>query len=130
MNEKFLDWLNRELGERSWSKSELARKSGRVPSTVSKILNGQNKPGIDFCVGVAQAFGYPPEVVLRKAGIIPIPPSEKNPRYRQLIEIASYLESEELENAVEYLSWRLQLQEKRKSSAGQEIANHNGFLSC
>lgn len=71
MDTDFDAWLIRELNERGWSNSELARRAGVVPSTVSMILSGQKRPGLEFCVGVARALRMPPEVVLRRAGLLP-----------------------------------------------------------
>jgi len=76
MNKEFVDWLIAEIEERDWSNSELARRAGISQSTVSMIIGGQNKPGLDFCVGVARAFKVPAEYVLALAKLIPSIPEE------------------------------------------------------
>jgi transcriptional regulator with XRE-family HTH domain len=71
MDTEFVTWLIEEMEQRGWNNSELARRADVVPSTVSMIVSGQKRPGLDFCTGVARAFRMPPEIVLRKAGILP-----------------------------------------------------------
>ena len=68
---EFSDWLTRELGERGWSNSELARRAGVVPSTVSMAISERNQPGEKLCRGIAHAFGIPPIEVFQLAGILP-----------------------------------------------------------
>lgn len=73
---EFADWLMAELRLRGWNSSELARRAGIAPSTVSVVLGNQSHPGLEFCVGIARAFGQPPEDVLRLAGLLPsLPPA-------------------------------------------------------
>lgn len=71
MVNEFITWLTKELNDRGWTNSELARRSELVPSTVSMVISGKTNPGLEFCLGVARAFGLPPEAVLRKAGLLP-----------------------------------------------------------
>lgn len=73
--DEFVTWLTEELDERGWTGSELARRAGLVPSTVSTVITGAKRPGLDFCVGVSRALGVMPEQVLRLAGLLPpVPP--------------------------------------------------------
>ncbi len=65
----FSVWLNQELETRGWSRSEAARRGNVSASMFDKVINGQAKPGIDFCRGVAKAFNLPVIEVFRKAGI-------------------------------------------------------------
>jgi transcriptional regulator with XRE-family HTH domain len=67
----FVDWLNKELNERGWSNSELAKRSGMAPSTISMIISRQSKPGWDFCAGLAKALGESPDKLFRLAGLLP-----------------------------------------------------------
>ena len=81
MGTGFDAWLMGELEQRGWSNSELARRAGVVPSTVSMILSGQNRPGFEFCVKVSRAFNLRPEAVLRRAGLLPsLPPAVEEER--------------------------------------------------
>ena len=65
----FSVWLNQELETRGWSRSEAARRGKVSASMFDKVINGQAKPGINFCRGVARAFNLPVIEVFRRAGI-------------------------------------------------------------
>jgi transcriptional regulator with XRE-family HTH domain len=67
----FVTWLTREMEERGWSNSELARRAGMVPSAVSQVISGTRSPGYEFCVKIARPLDQPPETVLRLAGLLP-----------------------------------------------------------
>jgi transcriptional regulator with XRE-family HTH domain len=71
---EFLAWLEEALSERQWNYSELARQAGVSPAAVSQVFSGRQKPGLQFCFGVAEALGEPPERVLRLAGYLPLKP--------------------------------------------------------
>lgn len=70
-NIDFSVWLQSELDERGWSQSDLARESGSKPASISRLLQGTRNPGPDVCQAIAKAFGYPPDVVYRAAGLLP-----------------------------------------------------------
>jgi transcriptional regulator with XRE-family HTH domain len=67
----FSEWVLQELGSRGWSQSDLARASGLTRGTISNLLNEVASPNPQTCIQIAKAFELPPEVVLRKAGILP-----------------------------------------------------------
>ena len=67
----FAEWLNDKMQERSWSQSELARRSGLSQATVSMVLSGDRSPGPEFLLGVSDALNVPEIIVFQKAGILP-----------------------------------------------------------
>jgi transcriptional regulator with XRE-family HTH domain len=67
----FIRWLEGELHQRNWSYNELARQAGLSSASVSQVMTGRQKPGLDFCRGVAEALNVPPERVFRLAGLLP-----------------------------------------------------------
>ena len=67
----FSEWLTTELTKRGWSRSEAARRGNVSPSMFDKVINGYSKPGTRFLDGIAQAFGVPPIIIYRKAGLLP-----------------------------------------------------------
>lgn len=71
METELVTWLNEEIKKRGWTLRELARRSDVSHTAVSKVLSGQQEPGIKFCTGIARALDVPPETVLRLAGKIP-----------------------------------------------------------
>jgi len=88
--DSFISWLDNELAERGWNKSQLADRAELGNQTIYAIMNGTRNAGIDACVGIARAFHILPEDVLRHAGLLPpLPPAVRNERaivtlYRQL----------------------------------------------
>jgi transcriptional regulator with XRE-family HTH domain len=71
MRERFGRWLDDQLEERGWSRSEAARRGGFSASMLNKVIAGSANPGLDLCQGIAQAFRIPLEEVFRQAGILP-----------------------------------------------------------
>jgi len=69
--EDFIKWLNEEMALRGWNQAELARKAGVSRAAISNILSSMRTPGPDLCGAIAQAFQIAPEVVFRKAGLLP-----------------------------------------------------------
>jgi len=69
--EEFLTWLEHEIQTHSWSYRELGRRANLSPTIVSKVMTQASLPGFQFCINVAQALNVPPELVLRKAGLLP-----------------------------------------------------------
>jgi transcriptional regulator with XRE-family HTH domain len=65
------EWLGRQLKERAWSSSELARRAGISQSSVSNVLTGKQIPGLEFCKGVARALDVRTEELLQRAGHLP-----------------------------------------------------------
>jgi transcriptional regulator with XRE-family HTH domain len=64
----FGDWLREELARREMSMSELARRVGVSPGTVSRWVSNERKPDYRSCEVIARAFEYKPEFVLAQAG--------------------------------------------------------------
>jgi len=67
----FSTWLNGELQQRGWSQSELARRGGVTPASISRIASGERKPGLEVCRAISAAFGISVTDVMRRAGIEP-----------------------------------------------------------
>ena len=74
----FVEWLEKEMTERNLSQSELARRSGVTRSAINGVLTGYSNPGPELCEAIARAFKIAPEIVFRKAGILPPKPSKDN----------------------------------------------------
>ena len=61
------EWLNTECEQRNLSWREASIKAGLYAGSISAIMNGQ-RPGLETCKALAQAFGVPTEKVLQMAG--------------------------------------------------------------
>ena len=66
----FLEWLNFELARRGWNDFQLSRKAGISHSAFSRARRGA-LPSWDVCGAIARALEVPPELVFRKAGLLP-----------------------------------------------------------
>ncbi len=65
------EWLKEELQKRGMSQADLSRKSGISAGHITKVLNGDRGLGEQALKGIAEAFHVPPELVFRKAGLLP-----------------------------------------------------------
>lgn len=67
----FVDWLTAEMARLNIGNNELARRMGSSNAQASDMLTRKRMPNYNFCMGVARALQYQPEIVLRKAGLLP-----------------------------------------------------------
>jgi transcriptional regulator with XRE-family HTH domain len=98
-SEMFAQWITDELNIRSWSLRELGRRANLSNTTISQVLSGQANPGLDFCKGIARAFGVRAEEVLARAGLIPAPPDE-TATSRELVAMFAQLGEEDKERVL------------------------------
>jgi transcriptional regulator with XRE-family HTH domain len=69
--ETFGTWLANELEDRGWSMSELGRRCGVSHVAISRAISGERNPSAALCSAIARAFRIPPEMVFRRAGLLP-----------------------------------------------------------
>jgi len=69
--DSFGDWIVQELKARDWRQADLARAMHMDSAVVHNLITGNRGPGVDTCNAIAKAFGYPPEMVFRIAGLLP-----------------------------------------------------------
>lgn len=112
MTNDFVDWLYAELETRGWSNSELARRVGVTASAMSRITNRQVQASYETCIGIAQALGYPPEQVLRKAGLLPPWPGKDDQSIQEVREIMRRLPDPSRQQLRDF-AWFLLQQELR-----------------
>lgn len=70
-SQSFTQWVWEEMNVRGWSQADLARESKISESHISHVFSGKRGLTTSFCNGIARAFEMPPELVLRKAGLLP-----------------------------------------------------------
>lgn len=101
----FATWLTTEIDNRGWTNSELARRAGMRQSTISMLISGHNKPGLDVCIGIAKAFRISPEEVLRRSGLIPqISVNDDDPT---ILKVVEYLRRLDMNDRVEVLTYTM-----------------------
>ena len=72
----FAEWIDHELQQRGWSRSEAARRGDFSPYMLDKVINGATKPGLSFLKKLSQAFGISLVEVLEHAGVYEKPPTQ------------------------------------------------------
>lgn len=68
--EQFTSWLLNELGNRGWGNAELCARARINSGTLSNILGGNRKIGVDVARKIALALGHPEQEVFRRAGLM------------------------------------------------------------
>lgn len=91
--EDFANWLEEKLKERGWQPADLARKAHLGNSTVTRILNSNRGAGPEVCLAIARTLQLPPELVFRKAGLLPSK-SETSPNFEELLHLFELLKEE------------------------------------
>jgi DNA-binding phage protein len=68
MDSVLLEWLSRELHEREWQVSYVARLGGISEQQLYHFLGKRRGAGLKTCEAIARAFKLPLEEVLEMAG--------------------------------------------------------------
>jgi transcriptional regulator with XRE-family HTH domain len=107
--DEFIKWMIHGMERKGWTIRELSRRSGLTHATISNVLNGQRNPGLQFCLGIADAFSEPPERTLRRAGLLPelpAPEGHSEGTIKELMDIIYNLPIEKQEDLLE-IAWSL-----------------------
>jgi len=67
----FAEWLRETIEARGWNQNKLAQVSGISAAQIGRIMSGERQAGPDACRAFADALGLPPEIVFRRAGLLP-----------------------------------------------------------
>lgn len=106
MDTNFTNWLLDELKKRDWSQSDLSKRSGISQGAISKVINGQRNPGMDFCEGLSKALKLPVEIIYKAAGLIP-KGSESTAQKEELSHLFSQLPEREKKDLLTYIRFKL-----------------------
>jgi transcriptional regulator with XRE-family HTH domain len=79
----FADWLQSEMDARGLRQADLARLANLHTGHLSKVLSRERNPGVEFCRGIARAFGMTDIQVLEIAGLAA---SSETPKYNPIVE--------------------------------------------
>lgn len=85
MNHEFGEWLDREIMNRGWSQSEVARRGVVSASAIQQVVAGITRPGPKVCRAIAKAFEMSPDEVFRLAGLLPIAGGPKARERRRVV---------------------------------------------
>jgi len=109
----FVDWLFSEMENRNWTQADLARAAHLSRGAIGNIIREERNPSPDSLHGIAKAFSLPPEVVFRKAGLLP-PEREAVHGMAELREVYSLLPESDRQELLEIARLKLERQEARK----------------
>lgn len=106
MDIDFADWLIQEMNKRGWSQADLANAAGLNRQVISTYVNRQrSKPDSEVLTALARALRLPPEIVFRRAGLLP--PISPDTEYREeLLYLFSELSPGEQEEYLEFLRFK------------------------
>jgi transcriptional regulator with XRE-family HTH domain len=105
--ERFVEWLEGELAARNWRPADLARAANISTGALSSVLTGSRNVGVDMANAIALGLGLPPDLVFRRAGLLPPQPGpERDPTLQELIEIMRNLSPDERREVVDYALFR------------------------
>lgn len=111
---EFSEWLVNEMRKRDWSQAELARKSGLTRGGISNLINRVRKPNADTCNALARALGYPPDYVMRQAGLLPRKEAtDSDPRLKIIVHLVGQLDPDDQEEVIAFIETKRRLGEQR-----------------
>lgn len=119
-NIDFSEWLIGELNKRQWSQSDLARAAGTNPSSISHLVNRTRFPGKEICQAIAQAFGYPPDVVFRAAGLLP-PQQDMDDETQKMLHLFEQMTPEDQEMMIGMAQMFLEKRTKKSQTRTAEV---------
>jgi transcriptional regulator with XRE-family HTH domain len=114
----FREWLFKELEDRNWSQRDLAKKARISQGAISHVINGARQPGADFCQAIANAFGYPPETVVRVAGLLP-PAGETDKDTEEMMHLFSQMTEDQQEQMIAMARYFVERRANRKPAGAR-----------
>lgn len=103
--ETMIEYLESNLRQRGWTQADLARKSGLDSSLVSNFFAGRRNVGAASAVSIARAFNVAPEIVFRKAGLLPNVP-ESTAEEEQLLYLFRQMTPDQRRDVLEYADFK------------------------
>ncbi len=98
------------------SPAELARLSGKAQAVISRILNNERDPSPETLIAISRALHLPPEIVFRRAGLLP-PVSPEIEDQEEFVFLFSQLPPEERREILEFLRFK---RERLKTQKAKE----------
>ena len=119
----FAEWLESELKERRWTRADLARAAKLSQTALSQIFKAQRKPGPDLCNAIARALNVAPEVVFRRAGLLPALPEDDDKFLDEVVENFKRLSVKQRRAVLEYVIFQLREQDRQEQELRESEEN-------
>jgi len=124
--DEFKEWLQKEMNNREWTISDLARYANVARGSIGNILRGERNPGVDLCEGIARAFKIAPEIVYRHAGLLPPEPKQDEKR-QELIHLYELMNLDNKEDQLAYARMKLDKQEREEKNNAKRSRASQGL---
>lgn len=126
----FAEWLEDEMEKRGWRPAELAKAAGLYQSTLWKVLNRERTAGADVCTALSRAMKLPPELIFRKAGLLPgLPGPEDDPTFGELLSYVKRLSVKDRREVLKYALFRYQEAQSAPATSEQSRMASGGGSS-
>ncbi len=89
---EFINWLQDELNKRGWSQSDLARATKLSRGAIGNVIRHERNPGAEMLRAIAKAFQISPDIVFRKAGVLPESPELAQSQKRKIEQLMYLIE--------------------------------------
>jgi transcriptional regulator with XRE-family HTH domain len=107
-NYDFVEWLQMEMTQRGLRQADLAKAAGLYPATIAKVLARERQAGPDVCNALAKALDIPPEVIFRRAGLLPeTPATPMNKTCQEVCALVQQLDLGDQDDVLDYIKFRL-----------------------
>jgi transcriptional regulator with XRE-family HTH domain len=116
----FMEWLEEEMSLRGLNDHQLSKRAGISHSVISKARCG-SVPKWEACVAIANGLGLPPELVLRKASLLP-PLPDDTVGLEEWFHILAQLPQAEREELLAIARLKLARQERERRAGRLELA--------
>jgi transcriptional regulator with XRE-family HTH domain len=112
MDTTFAEWLQVALDERGMSQSDLANAAGIGRGSLSDIVSGRRKVGVELATSIAKGLNIKPDIVFRAAGLLP-PARDINEELEQILHEVEQLPKADREEVLAFIRMKSNLRKKK-----------------
>ena len=103
--ETMIEYLESNLRQRGWTQADLARHAGLDSGLINNYISGRRNIGATSALAIAKAFKVAPEIVFRKAGLLPNVP-ESTAEEEQLLYLFRQMTPDQRRDVLEYADFK------------------------
>lgn len=122
----WVDWMIAERQKYGWSQSDLARRAKATRQTINDYeMRRRVEPDEKILARISIALSYPPDHLPRLANLLPPEPLETK-LTRQITHLTNQLPTQEQEDILEFIKFRLRLAEERGKYETKKSVKQSG----
>jgi len=111
--DEFFTWLDAYMKDLELTDNKLAKRARLSPSVISKARSGYQGIGWEASAAIARTLNLPPEIVFRKAGLLPPQDDERSLDVEELLILFSGLDMDDKEELLQLARLKLERSKKR-----------------